>query len=254
MRPLPEIRLLGLEIHRVTAEDVLAMVEQWVEARVPPRLICTPNADFVMKARQDEEFRQILHQADLAVPDGMAVVYASRILKQPVAGTVSGRLLVPRISALAARRGWSVFLLGGQPGAAEAAARVLRTTCAGLKIAGTFCPRIGFTLGDDEDRHAVESVRQAAPDVLFVALGAPKQEKWIHAHLDEIGVPVSMGVGYAFDVVGGLVRPPPPWINRVGLEWLYRMFLEPRRLWRRYLLQGAVFVALVLRERWRLQS
>jgi N-acetylglucosaminyldiphosphoundecaprenol N-acetyl-beta-D-mannosaminyltransferase len=201
MLPFPAIRLLGLEIHRVTAADVLVQVERWVEARVPPRHICTPNADFVMKARKDEEFRRILHQTDLAVPDGMAVVYASRLLKQPLAGTVSGRLMVPRISALAARRGWSIFLLGGQPGAAEAAARVLRSTCAGLKIAGIFSPRFGFTFGDDEDRRAVEAVREAAPEVLFVALGAPKQEKWIHTHLDEIGVPVSM-------VVWSDLRPP----------------------------------------------
>jgi N-acetylglucosaminyldiphosphoundecaprenol N-acetyl-beta-D-mannosaminyltransferase len=253
MHSFSRIHLLGIDIDRVSAEDVLNQVEKWVEARIPARLIATPNADFVMNARRDEEFRGILDRADLALPDGMAVVYASRLLRRPLAGTVSGRLLVPRIAALAARRGWSLFLLGGQPGAAEATERVLRATYPGLTIAGTFCPRMGFSIGDDEDRRAVESVRKAAPEVLFVALGSPKQEKWIDAHLEQMGVPVSMGVGYAFDVVGGLVPPPPVWMNRVGLEWLFRMFIEPRRLWRRYLLRGAVFVSLVLRERWRMR-
>ncbi len=245
-----KISILGVEIHSVTTDEVLATVDRWLSDKGKPRIICTTNADFVMKARRDGSFRQILNHADLSIPDGMAVVYASRILRRPLSETVSGRLIAPKLCRLAADRGWSVFFLGGRPGAASSTANRLRQEYPGFNVAGNFCPLFGFSLGDKEDKKAVDYVRDTKPDILFVALGAPKQEKWIMAHMDDFNVPLSMGVGYAFDILGGLVSEPPYWMTRIGLEWLCRLAREPRRLWRRYLVDGAIFVSLVLKARW----
>ena len=249
MKQFPKVSILGVEIHKIATEDVLSTVEKWLECKDKPRIICTPNEDHAMKARRDESFRQIINHADLAVPDGMAIVRASRMLGTPLPGAVNGRLLALELCKLAAARGWSVFFLGGQAGAAESAARKLDASYPTLKVAGSFCPRYGFVLGDDEDKRAVESVTRACPDILLVGLGAPKQEKWITAHLGDLQVPLSIGVGYAFDILGGLVREPPIWITRVGLGWLYRLSIEPKRLWRRYLVEGPVFVSLALKSK-----
>jgi N-acetylglucosaminyldiphosphoundecaprenol N-acetyl-beta-D-mannosaminyltransferase len=212
-------------------------------------MICTPNADHVIKARRDREFRRIINSADLAIPDGMGIVYASAALGRPLQGNVGGRLLLPHVCQLAADRGWSVFLLGGQPGSAELAAKSLQESYPGLRVAGTFCPGQGFTLESEEDRRAIAAIERCRPDIVFVALGAPKQEKWIAARKDICDIPLSMGVGYAFDVVGGVIASPPAWMTRVGLEWLYRLTKEPGRLWRRYLVDGALFCLLVLQAR-----
>jgi N-acetylglucosaminyldiphosphoundecaprenol N-acetyl-beta-D-mannosaminyltransferase len=245
------ISLLGVHIHSATTVEVLTTVDGWLRDKGKPRVICTTNADFVIKARRDKSFREIINHADLSIPDGMAVVYASRILRTPLSETVNGRLIVPKLCQLAADRGWSVFFLGGRPGAARSTANRLKRQYPGLKVAGSFCPLFGFRLGDEEDKKAVAHVREAKPDLLFVALGAPKQEKWIMAHMDDLKVPLSMGVGYTFDVLGGFVREPPRWMTKIGLEWLCRLAREPRRLWRRYLADGVVFVGLVLKARWR---
>ena len=249
MADFHKVNILGVEIHKVVKKDVLSTVEKWINSKAGPRMICTPNADHIIKALRDKEFLQIINQADLSMPDGMAVVYASRILRQPLSETVTGRLLPYDLCRMAADRGWSVFFLGGNPGAAEAAANRLQLAHPKLRVAGCFCPRFGFVFEDEEDRKAVQRVREAKPDILFVGFGGPKQEKWIKAHLDEINVPVSIGIGYAFNVLGGLVKAPPQWATRVGLEWLIRLIREPRRLWRRYLIDGALFIILVLRSK-----
>jgi N-acetylglucosaminyldiphosphoundecaprenol N-acetyl-beta-D-mannosaminyltransferase len=251
MFKLSHINILGVNIHSVLAKEVVLTIEQWLNERGEPRMICTPNADLIMKARRDRDFLQILNHADLSLPDGMGVVYASRILGQPLAETVTGRLIPRDLCRIAADRGWSVFFLGGKPGSAKAAAERLQHAYPKLMVAGYFCPRFEFALGDEEDRKAVEIIKRARPNILYVGLGAPKQEKWIKAHLEEIKVPVSIGVGYAFDILGGLVKEPPRWMTRVGLEWLVRLLKEPRRLWRRYLVDGMIFIGLVLQSRWR---
>jgi len=250
MITFPKISVLGVHIHSVTTVEVLSTVDRWLTDKGKPRVICTTNADFVMKARRDESFHQIINRADLSIPDGMAVVYASRVLRQPLSETVSGRLIIPKLCQLAADKRWSVFFLGGRPGAALASANRLSQQYPRLNVAGCFCPLFGFSLGDKEDKRAVDHVRKAKPDILFVAMGAPKQEKWIMAHMDDLKVPLSMGVGYAFDVLGRLVREPPHWMTRIGLEWMCRLAREPGRLWRRYLADGAIFVTLVLKARW----
>jgi len=247
MAEYPKVWILGTGIHKVTTDQVLYRVEQWLRSRGKPKIICTPNADLIMKARKDSAFQQILNDADLSIPDGMAVIRASRIIGTPLEETVNGRQLAEDLCRLAAARGWSVYFLGGNPGAAELSSQRMSERYKGLRVAGHSCPRFGFVHGDKEDKKAVQAVREAAPDILLVALGAPKQEKWLALHMEELQVPVSIGIGYAFDILGGLIQEPPTWMTNMGFEWSYRLWIEPRRLWRRYLWEGAAFVVLVLR-------
>ncbi|HYW06778.1 MAG TPA: WecB/TagA/CpsF family glycosyltransferase, partial [Longimicrobium sp.] len=216
--------------------------------RGPPVHVVTPNAQHIVLIQESPHFRGIYETAWLVVADGMSLVWASRLLGDPLPERVGGVDLFEGVCAAAAPLGLRIFLLGGRPGAADAAARILRDRYPGLVIAGTHCPPLGFETDPVLSERAVSSVRDAAPDILFVALGAPKQEFWIDDHALGLGVPVSAGVGGAFELVAGIVRRAPKWMQRSGMEWVFRMGQEPRRLWKRYALTNPRFVRLALRQ------
>jgi N-acetylglucosaminyldiphosphoundecaprenol N-acetyl-beta-D-mannosaminyltransferase len=159
---------------------------------------------------------------------------------------VSGSDLVVPVAALAAARGWGVYLLGGAPGVAEEAAARLRRLC-GVRVVGCDAPQISADGECEADRLVIERIRRAAPHIVFVALGAPKQELWISRTLPHIRPAVLVGIGASLDFVAGRVRRAPPWLSSLGLEWLYRLVQEPRRLWRRYLVRDPMFVLVALR-------
>jgi N-acetylglucosaminyldiphosphoundecaprenol N-acetyl-beta-D-mannosaminyltransferase len=161
---------------------------------------------------------------------------------------VSGSDLAFPLLGRAARRGWRTYLLGGAPGVAEEAARRLRARLPSLVVAGTDAPRITLEPGDPEGEAALARLRAARPDLVLVALGAPKQELWIHRHRAALGPAVAVGVGATLDFLSGRVRRAPRWVSRAGLEWLWRLGREPRRLWRRYLVQDPAFAAILWRE------
>jgi N-acetylglucosaminyldiphosphoundecaprenol N-acetyl-beta-D-mannosaminyltransferase len=211
-----------------------------------PHQVVTVNLDFLAIARRDATFAETVNQADLAVADGMPLVWASRLGNEPLAERLAGVELVDACCSLAARSDQGVFLLGGGPGVAEAAARRLEARHPRLRVAGVYSPPFGpFT--PEEDERIVRLIRAASPGFLFVALGAPRQDLWIHSHLEELGVPVSMGVGCVFDLLAGAVNRAPRWMQRCGLEWAFRLLQEPRRLWRRYIIDDLpMFVRLLL--------
>jgi len=240
------VKILGVKIHDVTLTDALKTMKSFIDSG-KPHMICTPNVDHVIKAQRDPEFRSIIDSADLSIPDGMGIVYASKLLGQPLTGNVGGRLLLPAFCELASKEGYRIYLLGAAPGIASKAARLLGQRYPGLRVAGTHSPSYGFQIRGKEDQRAVKNIKTAKPQALFVAFGAPKQEKWIKFHLEELQVPVSIGVGYAFDVIAGRVKESPKWMTRVGLEWLFRLTQEPKRLWRRYLIDDPWFFYLIVK-------
>jgi N-acetylglucosaminyldiphosphoundecaprenol N-acetyl-beta-D-mannosaminyltransferase len=196
--------------------------------------VVTVNLDFLSIAQHDPAFRDTLNAADLAVADGMPLVWASRLRGQPLAERVAGVELMNESCRLAVRSGHSVFLLGAAPGVADAAARTLQVDNPGLRIAGVYSPPIG-ELSRAENARIVSMIRAARPGFLFVAFGAPRQDLWIHEHRPLLDVPVSMGVGCVFDLLAGSVARAPHWMQKSGLEWAHRLRNEPGRLWRRYL-------------------
>ena len=223
------IDILGVRVDPVTYDHVLDIMATWID-QGGPHQIATVNPEFVMAAQRDARFRQTLNSADLCVADGVGLLWAARILGQRLPERVTGSDLVPLVAREAAARGWRVYLLGAAPGVADATAAILVNENPALRVAGSFS---GSPSAADSPA-IVASVRHARPDVLFVAYGAPAQDLWIAEHGAELGVPVMMGVGGAFDHIAGVQRRAPAWIQRVQLEWFYRLVTQPWR-WRRQL-------------------
>lgn len=229
------VRIGDLEIHDLVFAEAVEHIWGRVEAR-STMVVCTPNADYVVRARSDPVFREAIASADLRVPDGMGIVYASRIAGRPVRGTVTGRLLLPALAARAAAEGVPVALFGAQRGVASLAARRLEARFPGLTVKVALSPPSDFVVGSPEDDEASAALENANARIIFVALGAPKQEIWMERHRADFDGAVLIGVGAAFDIVAGRFREAPRWMTKVGLEWMFRLAQEPRRLARRYLL------------------
>lgn len=236
------VNLLGTWIDRIDMEHAIDQVAEFVRSGQPHQAV-TVNVDFLRLASGDIAFQNIINRADLVVADGMPLIWASRRLETPLPCRVTGVDMMLICAELAAREDYSIFLLGAAPGVGDEVACVLRARFPGLRIAGTYAPPSAALSTHDE---AVRIIRDARPDMLFVAFGAPKQELWIHQHCESLGVPLCMGVGGSFDMLAGRVRRAPLWMQRHGLEWFYRMVQEPRRLWKRYLVHDLpVFVRLM---------
>lgn len=249
--PRPPRFVLGkTPIDRISMEYAAILVTEALLHRgeLPPLTIVGPNAQLVTLAEKNEAFAAAMQAADLAVPDGISVVMASRVLRAPIPERVPGGDLMDRLCAEATRYGFRVFLLGGLPGAAMMAAYNLRLRYPGLKICGTWCPPLGFERNPVEVQRVRDEVNAAAPDLLCVAFGAPKQEIWMQENRDKLRVGAILPVGGAFDTTAGLRRRAPEWMQRIHLEWFFRLTMEPRRLWHRYLIGNTEFILLVLRQ------
>lgn len=237
-------RVLGVRVHAVTQAQAMAQVEAALDGGGSLH-VATVNPEFIMAAQRDQAFRAVLDEVDLAVPDGVGLVVAGRLLGLPLPERVAGVDLVESIAERAARRGWRLFFLGARPGVALAAAEQLRRRYPGLLVAGAFAgsPR------PEEEEAILEQVRMARADVLLVAFGAPAQDLWLRRVRGRHPARVAIGVGGAFDFISGRAQRAPRWLRRLGLEWLHRLYREPWR-WRRQLALPR-FAALVALQRLR---
>ncbi|MEZ4714218.1 MAG: WecB/TagA/CpsF family glycosyltransferase [Caldilineaceae bacterium] len=226
---------MGTPIDDVTMDEALGRIDQLIaigRATGRGHQIATVNADFVVKALRDAELRRILQESDMATADGMPLVWGAHLLGVPLEGRVTGADMVPALAKRAAEKGYSMYFLGAAPGVAEQAANILRTQNPGLKIVGISAPPQAPL--EKMDPSIVEACKAAKPDILLVAFGNPKQEKWIYRHAQELSIPVMMGVGGTFDFIAGVTKRAPTWMQQTGLEWVHRLVQEPRRLWKRY--------------------
>jgi len=226
---IPKVKILDVQIHAVTMSQVLEIIKD-MTASGSYHQVATVNPEFIMVAQQHEEFHNVLNRTSLSFADGMGVVWASRILGHPLPERIPGVEVVDRLCALAAENGLRVFLLGAAPGIAEEAARRLQLKYSRLIVAGTFA---GSPKPED-DEAICEIVKKTQPDILFVAYGAPKQDLWIARNQPRLRVAVAMGVGGSFDFIVGKSVRAPNILQSLGLEWLHRLFREPRR-WKRML-------------------
>lgn len=238
------VDLRGVLLDRVDRPEAIDRISGFLESGTPHQIV-TVNLDFLAIAQTNPRFRDTLNLADLAVADGMPLVWVSRLRGEAVPERVTGVWLAEECCRIAAERNAGVFLLGAAPGVAAAAGRELETRYPGLRVVGAYAPPIG-AIDDAENDHILEQIRQATPSFLFVALGAPRQDLWIRDNLQRIGVPVAMGVGCVFDVLAGRIDRAPAWMQRAGLEWAFRLGREPRRLWRRYLVQDTPMLGRLL--------
>lgn len=246
--------VLGVPVDQLTLEGALERIDAFVasgRATGKSHQIATVNTDFVVNALHDPDLRHILRTADMTTADGAPVVWAARLLGLPLEDRVAGADLVPSLATHAAERGYSLYLLGGGPGVAAQAARILVARNPGLRIAGVASPP--YSSVAEVEPAILEDIRRAQPDILLVALGNPKQEKWVDMYADDLGVPVCIGVGGTLDMIAGVTRRAPRWSHRIGLEWLFRLAQEPRRLWQRYVRDGLYFSWFFLLQWWQLR-
>jgi N-acetylglucosaminyldiphosphoundecaprenol N-acetyl-beta-D-mannosaminyltransferase len=239
--------VLGVRVDAVQIPDVVSRMEEWIERREACRYIAVTDMHSLMQAQHSASFKKVLDEADLVVPDGFPLVWLGRRKGFALRRRVYGPELMERFCEGTASRRYRHFLYGGAPGVAEDLAARLTVRFPGLQVAGTYCPPFRL-LTQEEDEEAVSRINGARADVVWVGLGAPKQERWMAEHCSRLSAAVLVGVGAAFDFHTGRVPQAPEWMREDGLEWLFRLSREPGRLWRRYLIYGTEFVALVLLE------
>jgi N-acetylglucosaminyldiphosphoundecaprenol N-acetyl-beta-D-mannosaminyltransferase len=240
----------GLRLARLSYQGALDRVDYLVrQGRLPgrgrSRFFITANLHYAMLTDRDPRLKEVNDRADFILADGMPMVWYSRLAGRPLPERVAGSDLIYRLAEQAARRGHSLFLLGGGPGVAEAAAETLRALNPGLAIAGIESPMLG-EMSPGEHGALIERIRRSGADVLLVAFGQPKGELWLAQNCEALGVPVSVQLGASFDFVAGRVRRAPRWVQRIGAEWLYRITREPRRMIPRYTADAVFLVKSVL--------
>lgn len=245
-----KINILGVNFNNLSFIEALETICGFIESR-RTTFVVTPNVDHLVRLQKNEELKSIYADAALILADGMPIIWASYFLGSPLKAKISGSDLLPRFCEMASRKHYKLFFLGGRPGAALKASQVLRERYKGLNIVGVYTPPYGFENKKEENEKIVKMVKDAGPDVLFVGLGAPKQERWIYDYKDRYNAPVSIGIGVSFEFVAGIVKRAPVWIQKVGFEWLWRLLHEPKRLWKRYLIDDMKFFWLVLRQKMR---
>jgi len=246
-REVASFDVLGVRVDAVQIPDVVSRMEEWIARREACRYIAVTDMHSLMQAQHSAGFQKILANANLVVPDGFPLVWLGRRRGFALRRRVYGPELLERFCEATAATGYRHFFYGGAIGVAEDLAARLTTRFPGLQVAGVYCPPFRI-LTQAEDDEAVSLINGSRADVVWVGLGAPKQERWMAEHQSRLTAPVLVGVGAAFDFHTGRVAQAPPWMREHGLEWLFRLLREPGRLWRRYLIYGTEFVALVLLE------
>jgi N-acetylglucosaminyldiphosphoundecaprenol N-acetyl-beta-D-mannosaminyltransferase len=238
------ITLMGCAIDNLSMEDTLQKIEGFIQTGKPHQHVVV-NVDKLVKASRDPELRRIINECALVNVDGMPVVWASRLLGKPLKERVAGVDLFEALMRRAGEKGWRVFLLGAKEEVVSQVARVYQRKYPRLVLAGY---RNGYWKGEAEEAQVVEQIRDARPDLLFVAISSPKKEQFLGRYQAEMKIPFAMGVGGTFDVAIGHVRRAPLWMQKSGLEWFYRFLQEPRRMFRRYFIEDMAFIRLFLKE------
>jgi N-acetylglucosaminyldiphosphoundecaprenol N-acetyl-beta-D-mannosaminyltransferase len=246
------VNVLGVEVSAIDMSAALSAFEDWIE-REQKTYVCVTGVHGVMESQSDAVLREIHNQSGLTTPDGMPMVWCGRYAGAKGMQRVYGPDLMLEVCASGAQRGWKMFFYGAAPGVPEELERMLVKRNPGLQVVGTFSPPYR-ALSADEKVEIAAMIDAAAPDIVWVGLSTPKQERWMHEFRPLLSAPVLVGVGAAFDMHAGRLPQAPAWMQRSGLEWLYRLLREPRRLWRRYLNNNPRFVIGVLRQRPRLLS
>ena len=243
-----KIKIFGVEIDNYPCDEVVNIIIRHALYNRTPEYVVTPNAHYLVKFQKDTQVREIYHNAFLSVPDGFPLSWVAKLQNTPLKDCINGTDLLQKLCAVAAKKNLSVFLLGGCPGTAKQAAKILQQRNPNLIVVGTYCPPDGFEQNKAELVKIKQMVEAAAPDLLFVGLDTPKQEKWIAANYQKISVPVSIGIGASFELVGGVVPQAPIWMQQVGLEWFYRLIVESRGSFLSTVVINTTFIWLLIKQ------
>ena len=235
---------MGVGICEIRLKDVIPIITGWISER-SRRYICVTSVHGVMESQRDENIRSIHNSSGLTVPDGMPLVWLLRLKGYNKVKRVYGPTLMLKLCEFSTEHGYKHFLYGGHPGVPDKLKARLEERFAGLNIVKTYSPPFR-PLTPEEDQEVIKMINDAKPDIVWVGLSTPKQEKWMAEHVDKLNAPALIGVGAAFDFISGRVKQAPIWMRRSSLEWLFRLMTEPRRLWRRYARNNPLFLVMVL--------
>lgn len=234
------VNILGVGVSAINMDIALEVIEDWIVRR-EPHYVCVTTVHGVMECQKDPDLRLILNSSGLTTPDGMPLVWLSRLHGYRHVDRVYGPDLMLALCERSASKGYRHFFYGGAPGVPERLAANLRRRFPGLPVVGFYSPPFR-PLTPEEDEEIVRMINEVGPDIVWIGLSTPKQERWMAAHIGRIAAPVLIGAGAAFDFLAGTKRQAPRWMQRHGLEWLFRLYQEPRRLWYRYLVYNPLFL------------
>lgn len=246
-RGLETVTMFNMSMNNVNLQETLDAIGRHIDAG-EQGFVVTPNVDHAVEFDENPDFRQAYYDAAMVLVDGMYILWAGRLFGKPLKAKISGSDLIYWLSEYAARKGYSIFLLGAKEGVAEKAGKNLVEKYPGLNVVGSYSPPLGFEKDPVENQKAIDLVRDSGADICFVALGAPKQDLWSWRHHKVAGAKLFLGVGASFDFVAGTIQRAPVWMQNLGLEWTWRILQEPSRMAHRYLIRDSKFLLLLWRE------
>ena len=241
---MSRIKFLNTEVDNLTMDEAIYEIDKLIQRRRPGYVV-TPNVDHIVKLEKDEEFKNVYKNADLILTDGMPLIWISKLKGNPIKEKVSGSDLFPKVCELASNKDYSIFLLGAAKGIADKAAENLKNKYEGLNIVGTYSPSYGFEKKIHEIEKIIRIINECKPDILAVGLGAPKQEKFLYNYKDKLNVPISLAIGASIDFEAGNINRAPKWMQKSGLEWFYRLCKEPKRMFRRYIIDDMKILSIM---------
>ena len=245
---MTRMRLMNTEIDNLTMDETLDAIDSLIKEDNCSYVV-TPNVDHIVQLEKDEELKRVYENASLILTDGKPLIWISNWYKTPIKEKISGSDLFPRVCELAAKKGYTMYLLGAAEGVADKAAKNLMDKYKGLNIVGTYSPPFGFEKDKVELKKIERQIQEVHPDILIVGLGCPKQEKYMYHHCKELDVPISFGLGASTDIEAGNIKRAPRWMSEHGLEWLYRITQHPKRLAKRYLVDDMKIISIARKYR-----
>ena len=241
-------RFMNTYIDNVTLQEAVAHIEHCIDHRIIGQVV-TPNVDQIVRMEWDEYFRKICENCELLLVDGHPLLWIAKLYKRPFKEKICGSDLVPLLCQRAAKKGYSVFFLGAAPGVARQAAERMEKACPGLKVAGTYSPPMGFEKDPKELERINQMLLDSKADMLFVGMGVPKQDIFIYENMHTYQIPMSFSVGGTIDFIAGRQKRAPKWMSRIGFEWLYRLLQDPKRMFKRYIIDDTKIIKLIWKYR-----
>jgi N-acetylglucosaminyldiphosphoundecaprenol N-acetyl-beta-D-mannosaminyltransferase len=243
-----KVKILNIDISKGDAGSVISEAVQLIRKN-KKFYVCTINAYQAVKANEDRELLKIFNDAEIVIPDGMPLVWYSKLSGKPIPGRISGYDFFYNFSKIANEAGYSYFFFGGTNDLVLSGVKNrLEKDFKNIEVKGLLCPPFMDTFPDEFDDYVIDIINGLKPDILWVGLSAPKQEKWIYKNIDRLDIKMAFGIGAAFNFYANVVKRAPKWMQKAGLEWLYRMFAEPKRLFKKYMIYNSKFIGLVIKD------
>lgn len=241
---MTRMKFMNTEVDSLNMPEVLDRIDKLIQIKKNSYVV-TPNVDHIVQLEKDSELQKVYKNADLILADGKPLIWISNYYKTPIKEKVSGSDLFPLLCEMAGKKGYKMFFLGAAEGVAARAATNLKKRYSNLEVAGVYSPPFGFEENEEEVEKILQMIIKSNVDILIVGLGAPKQEKFIFKYHDRLNVPISLGLGASLDFEAGNIKRAPKWMQRSGLEWFFRITQDPRRMFKRYIIDDLKIIRLV---------